>query len=48
MTCGTGGGVLVVEFERPEPGPTPDGGTSEVQWLLAAYDFVLQPKAESR
>jgi hydroxyquinol 1,2-dioxygenase len=36
---------LVVEFERREPGPTPDGGTSEVPWLLAAYDFVLQPKA---
>jgi hydroxyquinol 1,2-dioxygenase len=36
---------LVVEFERREPGRTPDGGTSEVPWLLAAYDFVLQPKA---
>jgi hydroxyquinol 1,2-dioxygenase len=36
---------LVVEYERREPGPTPDGGASEVPWLLAAYDFVLQPKA---
>ena len=36
---------LVVDFERREPGPTPDGGTSEVPWLLAVYDFVLQPKA---
>jgi hydroxyquinol 1,2-dioxygenase len=35
---------LVVEFEPREPGPTPDGGTSEVPWLLAVYDFVLQPK----
>lgn len=33
---------LVVGFERHEPGPTPDGGTSEVPWLLAVYDFVLQ------
>ena len=35
---------LVVEFEPRGPGPTPDGGTSEVPWLLAVYDFVLQPK----
>jgi hydroxyquinol 1,2-dioxygenase len=35
---------LVVQFEEREPGPTPDGGTSEVPWLLAVYDFVLQPK----
>src|SRR3954471_2705104 len=35
---------LVVEFEHREPGPTPDGGTSEVPWLLAVYDFVLQPE----
>ena len=33
---------LVVEFERHGPGPTPDGGTSEVPWLLARYDFALQ------
>jgi hydroxyquinol 1,2-dioxygenase len=38
---------LVVEFERREPGPTPDGGTSDVPWLLAAYDFVLQRKPVS-
>lgn len=36
-------GDLVVEFERHQPGPTPDGGRSEVPWLLAHYDFVLQP-----
>lgn len=34
---------LVVRFEEREPGPTPDGGTSEVPWLEARYDFVLQP-----
>jgi hydroxyquinol 1,2-dioxygenase len=39
--------MLVVQFERREPGPTPDGGTSEVPWLLAPYDFVLQPKTTS-
>src|SRR5690349_7666447 len=35
---------LVVDFEPREPGPTPDGGTSAVPWLLAVYDFVLQPR----
>jgi hydroxyquinol 1,2-dioxygenase len=35
---------LVVAFEPRDPGPTPDGGTSDVPWLHAAYDFVLQPK----
>ncbi len=35
---------LVVRFEEREPGPTPDGGTSEVPWLEAHYDFVLQPQ----
>jgi hydroxyquinol 1,2-dioxygenase len=35
---------LVVAFECREPGPTPDGGTCEVPWLSADYDFVLQPK----
>ena len=35
--------ALVVAFEPREPGPTPDGGTSEVPWLEAHYDFVLQP-----
>jgi hydroxyquinol 1,2-dioxygenase len=34
---------LVVAFEEQEPGPTPDGGTSDVPWLSARYDFVLQP-----
>ena len=28
-----------------EPGPTPDGGTSAEPWLLARYDFVLQPQS---
>jgi hydroxyquinol 1,2-dioxygenase len=37
---------LVVAFEPREPGPTPDGGTSEVPWLEARYDFVLQPCAQ--
>ncbi|MBO4239618.1 dioxygenase [Pseudonocardia alni] len=34
---------LVVDFTRREPGPTPDGGHSEVPWYEARYDFVLQP-----
>jgi hydroxyquinol 1,2-dioxygenase len=34
---------LVVGYEHHEPGPTPDGGTSEVPWVSATYDFVLQP-----
>ncbi len=34
---------LVVPFEPRDPGPTPDGGTSDVPWLEARYDFVLQP-----
>lgn len=38
---------LVVEFERHGPGPTPDGGTSEVPWLLARYDFALQRASTS-
>ncbi|MEV6235194.1 dioxygenase [Lentzea sp. NPDC051838] len=36
---------LVVAFEQHDPGPTPDGGTSETPWLEARYDFVLQPCA---
>lgn len=36
---------LVVEFERHPPGPTPDGGSSDVPWLRAHYDFVLQQAA---
>ncbi len=35
---------LVVRFEEREPGPTPDGGTIDVPWLEARYDFVLQPR----
>jgi hydroxyquinol 1,2-dioxygenase len=34
---------LVVGYEHHEPGSTPDGGTSEVPWVSATYDFVLQP-----
>jgi hydroxyquinol 1,2-dioxygenase len=34
---------LVVAYEHHEPGPTPDGGASEVPWASASYDFVLQP-----
>lgn len=34
---------LVVTFAEREPGPTPDGGHSDVAWYEAAYDFVLQP-----
>ncbi|WP_197375386.1 dioxygenase family protein [Mycolicibacterium baixiangningiae] len=36
---------LVVEFERREPGPTPDGGTWNAPWLLATYDFILRPNS---
>ncbi|GLY47360.1 dioxygenase [Lentzea sp. NBRC 102530] len=36
---------LVVRFVPQEPGPTPDGGSSSVPWVLAEYDFVLQPCA---
>jgi hydroxyquinol 1,2-dioxygenase len=36
---------LVVRFESHDPGPTPDGGTSEVPWVEARYDFVLQPSS---
>ena len=34
---------LVVPFVDREPGPTPDGGHSDVPWCEAVYDFVLQP-----
>jgi hydroxyquinol 1,2-dioxygenase len=34
---------LVVAFEAREPGPTPDGGVSDVPWAEARYDFVLHP-----
>ncbi|RBY90381.1 catechol 1,2-dioxygenase [Blastococcus sp. TBT05-19] len=36
---------LVTAFEEREPGPTPDGGTSDVPWLESTYDFVLQKQA---
>ncbi|GAA1291087.1 dioxygenase [Pseudonocardia aurantiaca] len=35
---------LVVAFTEREPGPTPDGGESASPFLVAEYDFVLQPK----
>jgi hydroxyquinol 1,2-dioxygenase len=35
---------LVVGYEHHPAGPTPDGGTSEVPWASATYDFVLQPQ----
>ncbi|WP_433786221.1 dioxygenase [Actinomycetospora sp. CA-101289] len=34
---------LVVAFTERAPGPTPDGGQSDVTWYEAVYDFVLQP-----
>jgi hydroxyquinol 1,2-dioxygenase len=34
---------LVVRYEKREPGQTPDGGTIDVPWFEARYDFVLQP-----
>jgi len=34
---------LVIPFVRRQPGPTPDGRVSDRPWLLAQYDFVLQP-----
>jgi hydroxyquinol 1,2-dioxygenase len=36
--------ALVVDFEPREPGLTPDGGSSDVAWSEARYDFVLQPE----
>jgi hydroxyquinol 1,2-dioxygenase len=39
---------LVVPFEEREPGPTPDGGTSERPFLVARYDFVLQAAGRAR
>ncbi|MGI5133084.1 dioxygenase [Pseudonocardia sp. CA-107938] len=33
---------LVVRFDERPAGPTPDGGSSEVPWLEARYDFVVQ------
>jgi hydroxyquinol 1,2-dioxygenase len=37
--------ALVVAFEEQEPGATPDGGSSAEPFLVARYDFVLQPRA---
>jgi hydroxyquinol 1,2-dioxygenase len=34
---------LIVTFTEHAPGPTPDGGQSDVAWFEAVYDFVLQP-----
>jgi hydroxyquinol 1,2-dioxygenase len=36
---------LVVEFEERPPGPTPAGDESAEPFLVAHYDFVLQPRA---
>ncbi len=35
---------LVVSYEHHEPGSTPDGGSVDVPWVSAHYDFVLQPR----
>lgn len=35
---------LVVPFQEQAAGPTPDGGSIDRDWLLAEYDFVLQPE----
>jgi len=35
---------LVVRYEKRGPGETPDGGTIDVPWFDARYDFVLQPQ----
>ncbi len=37
---------LVVEFEEHGPGPAPDGGESREPFLVAHYDFVLQPRPD--
>jgi hydroxyquinol 1,2-dioxygenase len=34
---------LVIPFVPRDPGPTPDGRTSDLPWQKARYDFVLQP-----
>ena len=36
---------LVVAFEERPPGPTPAGGDAAVPFLVAEYDFVLQPRS---
>jgi hydroxyquinol 1,2-dioxygenase len=35
---------LVVSYQHHAPGPTPDGGSSELPWASTTYDFVLQPQ----
>ena len=35
--------ALIVRFEDRPAGPAPDGGTMDRPFLLAQYDFVLQP-----
>jgi hydroxyquinol 1,2-dioxygenase len=35
---------LVTVFAPQDPGPTPDGGESDEPFLVARFDFVLQPK----
>jgi hydroxyquinol 1,2-dioxygenase len=37
---------LVVEFEQRGPGPAPDGSDSSEPFLVAHYDFVLQPRPD--
>jgi hydroxyquinol 1,2-dioxygenase len=37
--------ALVVAFEPHDPGPTPAGGESPDPFLVARYDFVLQPRS---
>ncbi len=36
--------ALVVPFQEQAAGATPDGGSIDRDWLLAEYDFVLQPE----
>jgi hydroxyquinol 1,2-dioxygenase len=35
---------LVVPFQQRPAGDTPDGGRLDRDWLLAEYDFLLQPQ----
>jgi hydroxyquinol 1,2-dioxygenase len=35
---------LVVQYEKREPGETPNGDTIDAPWYEARYDFVLQPR----
>lgn len=36
--------ALVTPFTERPAGPTPDGNTLDTPWLLAEYDFVLDPQ----